>query len=83
MKAFRVVTVTRDRADLSVQAGENMEEIINSQSSRLEVLEVKNITQDLRIDLYEIQEALRYYKVDELVQMLVISILDLYDNAHW
>lgn len=83
MKAYRVVTVAKDRADLTVQAGENMEDIVNSQSNRLEVLEIKDITTDLRIDLYEIQEALRYYKVDELVEMLVISILEEYDNAHW
>lgn len=83
MKAFRVVTVTKDRANLDVQPGENMKEIFNSHLGTDEIVDVKDITHELKLDLYEIQLALQHYKVDELVQMLVLSILEKYDNISW
>ena len=83
MKAFRVITATKDRANLEVQPGENMKEIFCSRLGVEEVVDVKEITQEIKIDLYEIQLALQHYKVDELVQMLVLSILEKYDNVCW
>ncbi len=83
MKAFRVITATKDRANLEVQPGESMKDIFNSRIGIEEVIDVKDITNELKIDLYEIQLALQHYKVDELVQMLVLSILEKYDNICW
>ena len=83
MKAFRVITATRDRANLEVQSGENMKEIYCSRLGLEDVIDVKDITNELKIDLYEIQLAMQHYKIDELEQMLVLSILETYDNACW
>ena len=83
MKAFRVITATRDRANLEVQPGENMKEIYCSRLGLEDVIDVKDITNELKIDLCEIQLAMQHYKIDELEQMLVLSILETYDNACW
>ena len=83
MKAFRVITATKDRANLEVQPGENMKEIFCSRLGIEEVVDVKDITHELKLDLYEIQLALQHSKVNELVQMLVLSILEKYDNISW
>ncbi len=83
MKAYRVITATKDRADLTIQVGESIKEVINAQTGSTEVIDVKDITQELGLDIYEIQEALRNYKVNELEEMLVLAILQKYDNILW
>lgn len=81
MKAFRVITVSKDRANFNVEAGESMKDIFSFHLGLDEVVDVKDLTQDLKIDLYELQLAMQHYKIDEKVQLLVLSILKNYDNT--
>ncbi|MBE5744349.1 MAG: hypothetical protein E7358_06565 [Clostridiales bacterium] len=81
MKAFRVITVTKGKARLSVITGETIDEIRNKLCNTEEEIEIKEITKSLRLDLCEISEALRYYDIDRLAQLLVMAILENYDNV--
>ncbi len=81
MKAFRVITVTKGKARLSVMTGETIDEIRNKLCNTEEEIEIKEITKSLRLDLCEISEALRYYDIDRLAQLLVMDILENYDNV--
>lgn len=81
MKAFRVITVTKGKARLSVMTGETIDEIRNKLCNTEEEIEIKEITKSLRLDLCEISEALRYYDIDRLAQLLVMAILENYDNV--
>lgn len=83
MKAFRVITVSKGKARLSVMIGENVEEIRNNILDFEEEIEIKEITKSLRLDLCEISEALKYFDVNELAQLLIISILEKYDNVSY
>lgn len=81
MKAFRVITVTKGKARLSVMTGETIDEVRNKLCNTEEEIEIKEITKSLRLDLCEISEALRYYDIDRLAQLLVMAILENYDNV--
>ena len=81
MKAFRVITVNKGKSRLSVMIGENKEEVKEKIFSFEEIIEIKEITSTLRLDLCEISEALRYYDVNQLAQLLVMAILEKYDNV--
>ncbi len=81
MKAFRVITVTKGKARLSVMTGETIDEVRSKLCSIEEEIEIKEITKSLRLDLCEISEALRYYDVDRLAQLLIMAILENYDNV--
>ena len=82
MNAFRAITVRNNKAYLNVLAGENKEEVTKEIMNK-ELIQVKDVTKKCAIDLCEISEALRFYEVDEQVQMLVISILEKYDNVKY
>ncbi len=80
MKAFRVITVSNGRAHLAIFTGETQEEIRNKISRGNEIIEIKDVTNTLPLDIYEISEALNYFEVNKLEQLLVLSILENYDN---
>ena len=80
MKAFRVITVTKGKAHLSIMVGNSKEEIRNNLYDYEEEIEIKDVTDELRIDVTEVIEALRYYEVNELTQLLVIAVIETYDN---
>lgn len=80
MKAFRVITVTKGKAHLSIMVGNSKEEIRNNLYDYEEEIEIKDVTDELRIDVTEVIEALRYYEVNELTQLLVVAVIETYDN---
>ncbi len=80
MKAFRVVTVINSRALLNVMVGKTEEEVREQIIGHEEIIEIKEITENLKLDICEISDALRYFKVDDLIQLLVINMLEKYDN---
>lgn len=83
MKAFRVITVNKGKARLSVMIGENLEEVKNNVLNFEELIEIKEITENLRLDLLEISEALKYFDINELAQLLIMAILEKYDNVSY
>ena len=83
MKAFRVITVNKGKARLSVMIGENLEEVKNNVLNFEELIEIKEITEKLRLDLCEVSEALKYFDINELAQLLIMAILEKYDNVSY
>ena len=83
MKAFRVITVNKGKARLSVMIGENVEEVKNNILNFEELVEIKEITEKLRLDLCEVSEALKYFDINELAQLLIMAILEKYDNVSY
>lgn len=81
MKAFRVITVFKSKAHLSIMVGNTKEEVREQITEIEEIIEIKEITDNLKLDICEVKEALRYFDVNELTQLLVTAILEEYDNV--
>ena len=80
MKAFRVITVDKNRAQLQVMVGDTIEEVESQATDFGELIEVKDITQKLKLDTLEVMEALRLYRVNELSQLLILALMEEYEN---
>ena len=80
MKAFRAITVSNNKAQLRVLVGDTIEEVESQATDFGELIEVKDITQKLKLDTLEVMEALRLYRVNELSQLLILALMEEYEN---